>query len=189
MVHSAFGGHIQFYIILQRCKTYFTVFIFYFFNFLLSISGSQVLMCCKYLLLMQVTYRRMKDALIQLSKGVHRGPASDLIPVLFGERQPAVSKKDISFTPYNRNLDQSQVCNLVSCPATLFFISYNLYEIVLYLRQVIFIPCIISSMVASSFIINMDISITFWVHYFSVCYTILFLLLSISPLLQGIQEL
>ncbi|WVZ08512.1 hypothetical protein V8G54_021858 [Vigna mungo] len=56
----------------------------------------------------EVTYRRMKDALIQLSKGVHRGPASDLIPVLFGERQPAVSKKDISFTPYNRNLDQSQ---------------------------------------------------------------------------------
>ncbi|ESW34239.1 hypothetical protein PHAVU_001G136200 [Phaseolus vulgaris] len=56
----------------------------------------------------EVTYRRMKDALIQLSKGVHRGPASDLIPVLFGERPPTVSKKDISFTPYNRNLDQSQ---------------------------------------------------------------------------------
>ncbi|XP_027902111.1 DNA-binding protein SMUBP-2 [Vigna unguiculata] len=56
----------------------------------------------------EVTYRRMKDALIQLSKGVHKGPASDLIPVLFGERQPTVSKKDISFTPYNRNLDQSQ---------------------------------------------------------------------------------
>ncbi|KAK2363348.1 DNA-binding protein SMUBP-2 [Trifolium repens] len=56
----------------------------------------------------EVTYRRMKDALIQLSKGVHKGPASDLIPVLFGERQPTVSKKDVSFTSINRNLDHSQ---------------------------------------------------------------------------------
>ncbi|KAG4913004.1 hypothetical protein AAZX31_19G128600 [Glycine max] len=56
----------------------------------------------------EVTYRRMKDALIQLSKGVHKGPASDLIPVLFGERPPAVSKKDVSFTPFNKNLDHSQ---------------------------------------------------------------------------------
>ncbi|KAG7563399.1 AAA+ ATPase domain [Arabidopsis suecica] len=57
----------------------------------------------------EVTYRRMKDTLIQLSKGVLRGPAADLVPVLFGERQPSVSKKDVkSFTPFNKNLDQSQ---------------------------------------------------------------------------------
>ncbi|KAG6771306.1 hypothetical protein POTOM_022654 [Populus tomentosa] len=56
----------------------------------------------------EVTYRRMKDALIQLSKGVHRGPAADLIPVLFGERQPTKSKKDVTFTPINSHLDHSQ---------------------------------------------------------------------------------
>lgn len=58
---------------------------------------------------MQVTYRRMKDTLIQLSKGVKTGPAADLVPVLFGEQPPAVSKKDIKFTPFNSNLDHSQV--------------------------------------------------------------------------------
>ncbi|RVX09616.1 DNA-binding protein SMUBP-2 [Vitis vinifera] len=56
----------------------------------------------------EVTYRRMKDALVQLSKGVHKGPAADLIPVLFGERPPTVSKKDVTFTPFNSNLDRSQ---------------------------------------------------------------------------------
>lgn len=56
----------------------------------------------------EVTYRRMKDALVQLSKGVHKGPAADLIPVLFGERPPTVSKKDVTFTPFNSNLDHSQ---------------------------------------------------------------------------------
>ncbi|GLT55240.1 hypothetical protein SLA2020_283810 [Shorea laevis] len=56
----------------------------------------------------EVTYRRMKDALIQLSKGVHKGPAADLIPVLFGERPPTVTKKDVKFTPFNSNLDHSQ---------------------------------------------------------------------------------
>ncbi|PQP99080.1 DNA-binding protein SMUBP-2 [Prunus yedoensis var. nudiflora] len=56
----------------------------------------------------EVTYRRMKDALIQMSKGVQKGPASDLIPVLFGERTPTVSKKDVTFTPFNKNLDHSQ---------------------------------------------------------------------------------
>uniref|UniRef100_A0A2N9EYT7 Helicase SMUBP-2/HCS1 1B domain-containing protein n=1 Tax=Fagus sylvatica TaxID=28930 RepID=A0A2N9EYT7_FAGSY len=56
----------------------------------------------------EVTYRRMKDALIQLSKGVQKGPASDLIPVLFGEREPTVAKKDVKFTPFNSNLDHSQ---------------------------------------------------------------------------------
>ncbi|KAM5558897.1 hypothetical protein ABKV19_020516 [Rosa sericea] len=56
----------------------------------------------------EVTYRRMKDALIQLSKGVHKGPASDLIPVLFGERAPTVAKKEVTFSPFNKNLDHSQ---------------------------------------------------------------------------------
>lgn len=56
----------------------------------------------------EITYRRMKDALIQLSKGVLKGPASDLVPVLFGEKQPTVAKKDVSFTPFNSNLDHSQ---------------------------------------------------------------------------------
>ncbi|KAI5448377.1 hypothetical protein KIW84_015699 [Lathyrus oleraceus] len=56
----------------------------------------------------KVTYHRMKEALVQLSKGVHKGPASDLIHVLFRERQPTVSKKDVSFTSINRNLDHSQ---------------------------------------------------------------------------------
>lgn len=58
---------------------------------------------------LQVTYRRMKDTLIQLSKGVQKGPASDLVPVLFGERSPTMSKKDAKFTLFNRNLDHSQV--------------------------------------------------------------------------------
>ncbi|XVE96005.1 hypothetical protein REPUB_Repub02eG0184400 [Reevesia pubescens] len=56
----------------------------------------------------EVTYRRMKDALIQLSKGVLKGPAADLVPVLFGERLPTVSKKGLTFTPFNSNLDHSQ---------------------------------------------------------------------------------
>ncbi|TYI65199.1 hypothetical protein E1A91_D09G141100v1 [Gossypium mustelinum] len=57
----------------------------------------------------EVTYRRMKDALIQLSKGVLKGPAADQVPVLFGERQPTVSKKGtVTFTPFNKNLDHSQ---------------------------------------------------------------------------------
>ncbi|XP_028114835.1 DNA-binding protein SMUBP-2-like isoform X3 [Camellia sinensis] len=56
----------------------------------------------------EVTYRRMKDTLIQLSKGVLRGPAADLVPVLFGERPPTVSKKDVTFSLFNTNLDHSQ---------------------------------------------------------------------------------
>lgn len=51
----------------------------------------------------------MKDTLVQLSKGVQTGPAADLVPVLFGERSPAVSRKDVKFTPVNTNLDHSQV--------------------------------------------------------------------------------
>ncbi|KAG6427062.1 hypothetical protein SASPL_111302 [Salvia splendens] len=38
----------------------------------------------------EVTYRRMEETLVQLSKGVRTGPAADLIPVLFGERSPTV---------------------------------------------------------------------------------------------------
>ncbi|KAI4341304.1 hypothetical protein MLD38_026040 [Melastoma candidum] len=56
----------------------------------------------------EVTYRRMKDALIRLSKGIHKGPAVDLIPVLFGERTPLVSKNDTAFRPFNTHLDHSQ---------------------------------------------------------------------------------
>lgn len=66
--------------------------------------------CCNQWLSSQVTYRRMKDALVQLSKGVQKGPAADLIPVLFGESPPTVTKKDVKFTPFNSNLDNSQVC-------------------------------------------------------------------------------
>ncbi|CAL5399216.1 unnamed protein product [Camellia sinensis] len=56
----------------------------------------------------EVTYRRMKDTLIHLSKGVLRGPAANLVPVLFGERPPTVSKKDVTFSLFNTNLDHSQ---------------------------------------------------------------------------------
>ncbi|CAL5401989.1 unnamed protein product [Camellia sinensis] len=56
----------------------------------------------------EVTYCRMKDTLIQLSKEVLRGPAADLVPVLFGERPPTVSKKDVTFSLFNTNLDHSQ---------------------------------------------------------------------------------
>ncbi|XWS56247.1 hypothetical protein CRYUN_Cryun09bG0069600 [Craigia yunnanensis] len=67
----------------------------------------------------EVTYRRMKDALIQLSKGVLKGSAADLVPVLFGERLPTVSKKGITFTPFNSNLDHSQYIQFIGfMPAT-----------------------------------------------------------------------
>ncbi|KAJ6792790.1 DNA-binding protein SMUBP-2 [Iris pallida] len=56
----------------------------------------------------EVTYRRMKDALIQLSKGVQKGPAVDLVPVLFGEKPPEILKKTFQLTPFNKNLDHSQ---------------------------------------------------------------------------------
>ncbi|XP_048142069.1 DNA-binding protein SMUBP-2 isoform X2 [Rhodamnia argentea] len=56
----------------------------------------------------EVTYRRFKDALIQLSKGVQRGPAADLVPVLFGERPPSFSKKDTAVRPFNTDLDHSR---------------------------------------------------------------------------------
>ncbi|GLT32762.1 hypothetical protein SLA2020_074050 [Shorea laevis] len=50
----------------------------------------------------------MKDALIQLIKGVLKGPAADLVPVWFEERPPTFSKKDVMFSPFNSNLDHSQ---------------------------------------------------------------------------------
>ncbi|XP_074320614.1 uncharacterized protein LOC141657331 [Silene latifolia] len=56
----------------------------------------------------EVTYRRMKETLTQMSKGVLKGPAADLVPVLFGEREPSRSKKDVTFSPFNINLDHSQ---------------------------------------------------------------------------------
>ncbi|CAN6454156.1 unnamed protein product [Victoria cruziana] len=55
----------------------------------------------------EVTYRRMKDALIHLSKTI-RGPAEDLIPVLFGERPPKVTKMAATFSLFNSSLDHSQ---------------------------------------------------------------------------------
>ncbi|URD81660.1 DNA-binding protein [Musa troglodytarum] len=66
----------------------------------------------------EVTYRSMKNALIQLSKGIQRGPAEDLVPVLFGEKPPVVSKKATQFSPFNKNLDHSQrdaVLKSLSC--------------------------------------------------------------------------
>jgi len=55
----------------------------------------------------EVTYRRLKDTLIELSKGV-KGPATELVPVLFGTKAPSFAKRPITFTPYNTNLDHSQ---------------------------------------------------------------------------------
>jgi len=51
----------------------------------------------------------MKDALIQLSKGVQKGPAADLVPVLFGEKPPMFLNKSTQFTLFNKSLDHSQV--------------------------------------------------------------------------------
>lgn len=75
----------------------------------------------------------MKDTLIQLSKGVLKGPAADLVPVLFGERPPTMTKKDVSFSPFNSNLDHSQVLNFIkfsflqmwSLPHCLYVYSYT----------------------------------------------------------------
>lgn len=51
----------------------------------------------------------MKDALIQLSKAVQTGPCANLVPVLFGEKTPMCSKDAMKFSPFNKNLDDSQV--------------------------------------------------------------------------------
>ncbi|CAD6205759.1 unnamed protein product [Miscanthus lutarioriparius] len=56
----------------------------------------------------EVTYRRMKDALIELSKAVQTGPCANLVPVLFGEKAPMRSKDTMKFSPFNKNLDDSQ---------------------------------------------------------------------------------
>lgn len=45
--------------------------------------------------------------MIELSKGV-KGPAVDLVPVLFGGKAPSFAKKPVTFTPFNKNLDHSQ---------------------------------------------------------------------------------
>ncbi|KAG0454796.1 hypothetical protein HPP92_024088 [Vanilla planifolia] len=54
----------------------------------------------------EVTYCKMKDALVALSK--QNGPAIDVISVLFGEKPPLFSKNIMQFTPFNKNLDHSQ---------------------------------------------------------------------------------
>ncbi|XP_015691310.1 DNA-binding protein SMUBP-2 isoform X2 [Oryza brachyantha] len=56
----------------------------------------------------EVTYRRMKDALIQLSKAIQTGPSANLVPVLFGESPPMSTKDAGKFSPFNKNLDESQ---------------------------------------------------------------------------------
>ncbi|GBG66021.1 hypothetical protein CBR_g55000 [Chara braunii] len=56
----------------------------------------------------EVTYRRLKDTLTELHKGVRKGPATELVPVLFGDKYPTFAKKPITFTPFNQLLDQSQ---------------------------------------------------------------------------------
>ncbi|GKV52294.1 hypothetical protein SLEP1_g58884 [Rubroshorea leprosula] len=57
---------------------------------------------------MQVMYCRIKDALIQMSKGVLKEPIAVLVPVLFGDRPPTLLKKDVTFTPFYSILDHSQ---------------------------------------------------------------------------------
>jgi hypothetical protein len=54
----------------------------------------------------------MKDALIQLSKAIQTGPSANLVPVLFGENSPMRSKDAVKFSPFNKNLDDSQVKTL-----------------------------------------------------------------------------
>lgn len=56
----------------------------------------------------EVTYRRLKDTLILLSKGVQKGPAAELVPVLFGTSPPLFSKSIPAFSPVNTSLDPSQ---------------------------------------------------------------------------------
>ncbi|GKV34657.1 hypothetical protein SLEP1_g43015 [Rubroshorea leprosula] len=55
-----------------------------------------------------MTYHRMKDALIQMIKGVLKEPTAVLVVVLFGDRPPTLSKKDVTFTPFYSILDHSQ---------------------------------------------------------------------------------
>lgn len=58
---------------------------------------------------LKVTYRRLKDTLISLSKGIQKGPAVELVPVLFGSSPPLFSKSMSTFNPFNACLDPSQV--------------------------------------------------------------------------------
>eukprot|EP00250_Pteridium_aquilinum_P010576 c19487_g1_i1 orf=90-2078(+) len=56
----------------------------------------------------EVTYRRLKDTLILLSKGIQKGPAAELVPILFGTSPPLFSKSISTFSPFNSSLDPSQ---------------------------------------------------------------------------------
>ncbi|CAM6098544.1 unnamed protein product [Calypogeia fissa] len=57
----------------------------------------------------EVTYKRYRDTLLDLSKDIQRSPAADMIPVLFGAKAPAFAKKPMQFTPFNKDLNQSQI--------------------------------------------------------------------------------
>lgn len=66
----------------------------------------------------------MNGALNQLSLTVQKGPAADLIPVLFGEKQPIRSKSVMQFAPFNKNLDNSQVIVFLIIVIYVFFFLY-----------------------------------------------------------------
>lgn len=66
----------------------------------------------------EVTYRRLKDTLTLLSKGIQKGPAVELVPVLFGSSSPLFNKSISTFYPFNASLDSSQrqaVLKALSC--------------------------------------------------------------------------
>lgn len=67
----------------------------------------------------------MKSALIQLSKGVQKGPAADLVPVLFGEKPSSIAKKAVPLSLFNKNLDHSQVFG-----PSFFHMKYNNFDII-----------------------------------------------------------
>eukprot|EP00898_Chlorokybus_atmophyticus_P008172 jgi/Chlat1/8356/Chrsp80S00636 len=56
-----------------------------------------------------VTYRILKDTLADLKRSQDKGPAADLIDVLFGSRSPTSHPQSATFAPINRDLDQSQI--------------------------------------------------------------------------------
>eukprot|EP00850_Spirogloea_muscicola_P021982 SM000270S10379 [mRNA] locus=s270:124164:128532:- [translate_table: standard] len=55
-----------------------------------------------------VTYKRMKDTLAELSRGVRQGPAAELVPTLFGTRLPTFAKLPANVKFFNQQLDHSQ---------------------------------------------------------------------------------
>ena len=119
----------------------------------------------------------MKDTLIQLSKGVLRGPAADLVPVLFGEQPPTVSKKDVTFSLFNTNLDHSQVLKLFcfylkACCLSLSLSIYIYIHISTCIRTHIYIDI---SVLLYPKLFNVTFnrwlfSHTIWLFYFSVEY-------------------